>query len=58
MIPKIELRYSRIYDNKYRNSSLIQKNLKKKKKIYPSMKKIESYTKVVKKVWKKKENQF
>jgi len=55
MVPKIELRYSRIHDDRYRNSSLIQKNLKKKKKTYPSMKKIESYTMAVKKVWKKEE---
>ncbi|MAG79097.1 hypothetical protein CMI40_01850 [Candidatus Pacearchaeota archaeon] len=53
MIPKIIFRYSRIYDQKFRDSKLIQKNLIKRNHKYPSIKKIENYIKKIEKLWKK-----
>ncbi len=51
MIPKIEFRYSRIYDEGYRNSSVITKFLKEKNKSYPSHKKLILYSEKVNKDW-------
>lgn len=45
MIPKIVLRYSWVYDEQWKNSS-------KKKKRYPSPKRIERFVKKVEKLWR------
>ena len=58
MIPQIEFRYSRVYDEKYRLSKSIQKYLKEKNKEYPSRKEIEDYIRKVKKLWKKEEKKI
>lgn len=53
MIPKIEFRYSGIYDGKYRNSKQTQKYLKEKNQDYPSKEKILKYIKSIEKLWEK-----
>jgi hypothetical protein len=54
MIPKIEFRYSDIYDRKYKESKKTKENLKKKNKTYPSRNNILNYIEDVKKLWDKK----
>ena len=54
MIPKIEFRYSKIYDEKYRNRKFIQDYLKEKGDKYPSVKQVQSYVKKVEKLWRGK----
>lgn len=53
MIPKIEFRYSGIYDKRYRESLSINENLKKMNLVYPSVNKIKNYIVKVEKIWKK-----
>ncbi|MFH1503651.1 MAG: hypothetical protein ABIE36_03265 [Candidatus Diapherotrites archaeon] len=52
MIPKIEFRYSDIYDRRYRESKDIQTRLKKKKQEYPSRKEIVKYMNKAERLWK------
>ena len=54
MIPKIEFRYSQIYDEGYRNSKKIAKFLKERNKKYPSYEKLISFSEKVDKYWKEK----
>lgn len=54
MTPKIEFRYSEIYDRKYRESKQTQKYLKEKKQEYPSREEILNYIEEVKRLWNKK----
>jgi len=58
MIPKIEFRYSWIYDQNYSRYLWVQKALKKQKRKYPSYKKIEKYIKSIEKIWKKHESKI
>jgi len=58
MIPKIEFRYSDVYDRNYRDSKKIQEYLKNKNEEYPSRKEIIDYTKKVEKLWRKKEKKI
>src|SRR3989344_1287100 len=51
MIPKIEFRYSWIYDEGYRNSSRIRDMLKEKNRVYPSKRKIENYIAAITPLW-------
>ncbi len=51
MIPKIEFRYSDIYDRGFRESKFIQSYLKKKGQEYPSKKEILRYVEKAKKLW-------
>lgn len=53
MIPQLEMRYSYIYDNGYRNSPSIKKYLKKINKSYPSREQIMIFIKKLNKEWKK-----
>ena len=53
MIPKIELRYSRIYDGVFRYSRDTKEFLKKKKGKYPSEIEIKKYIENVKPLWRK-----
>lgn len=52
MIPKIEFRFSDVYDRRYRESKFIQEYLKKKKQTYPSREEILKYMKKAEKIWK------
>lgn len=56
MIPKIEFRYSWVYDDSYRSSPRIQKVLKEQGKNYPSPQKIKKYIERVEPLWKKIES--
>jgi len=56
MIPKVEFRYSWVYDDKYRDSPLMKRFLKKNKQKYPSEKIIIDYTQRIEKIWKKEGN--
>lgn len=58
MIPKIIFRYSWIYDRRYRESKMMKKFLKKRKEIYPSIKKISQYIEAIEKLWKKDEKRI
>ena len=58
MIPKIEFRYSKVYDRHYRESAEIKKHLKEKKQEYPSGKETKYYMKKVEKIWRKKEKEI
>lgn len=58
MISKIRFRYSWIYDQGYRNSQRIQKNLKKQGKKYPSIRTILNYIKKIEPLWRKSENKI
>lgn len=58
MIPKVEFRYSEVYDRMYRESTDMQSYLKKKKRKYPSREKILNYANKVEKLWKKYEKQI
>lgn len=51
MIPKIDFRYSRIYDSGYKNSPHIIKILKKKRREYPSQEKIKTYISQIERLW-------
>ena len=51
MIPKIEFRYSWVYDNRYRESKKLQDILKKQGKTYPSPEKIGKYIERIKQIW-------
>lgn len=53
MIPKIEFRYSSVYDRNYRNLKYIQNYLKEKNQKYPSKKEILFYIEKSKKLWEK-----
>jgi len=53
MIPKIEFRYSDIYDRGYKESKRIQSFLKEKGREYPSEQKIERYIKGIAPLWNK-----
>jgi len=55
MIPKIEFRYSHIYDERYRNSPKTKKILKKRKATYHSYRTILNYIKKIEPIWKKHE---
>src|SRR3989344_537701 len=55
MIPKVIIKYSWIYDDKYRESGRIKEMLKEQNKKYPSRKKLINYTLAVSKLWKKDE---
>ncbi len=58
MIPKIELRYSRIYDEMFRYSKDTKEILKKKRKKYPAQSKIKKYIKEITPLWKKHEKEI
>jgi hypothetical protein len=51
IIPKIEFRYSEVYDRNYRESIEIKNILKEKNQEYPSKEEIFAYMKKVKKLW-------
>ena len=53
MIPKIEFRYSSIYDEKYKNNERIIESLKKENRQFPSEKEISDYIKKIEIIWKK-----
>ena len=55
MIPKVIIKYSWIYDDKYRESGRIKEMLKEQNKKYPSRKKLIDYTLAVSKLWEKNE---
>ena len=54
MIPKIEFRYSDVYDRNYRNSKFIQNYLEEKNQKYPSKKEILNYIKKAENIWEEK----
>ncbi len=54
-MPKIEFRYSGVYDDSYRNRTKINELLKERGKTYPSVKKIRLYIERVRKLWQKRE---
>jgi len=56
--PKIEFRYSWIYDQRYRNSSKIKKYFEKIGKTYPSSIEIQKYIKSVEVLWKKQDKKI
>ncbi|NCN86884.1 hypothetical protein GW932_03545 [archaeon] len=58
MNPKIEFRYSDVYDRNYRESKFIQKYLKEKNQTYPDKKEILEYIKKVEKLWNKKSEEI
>ena len=58
MIPKIEFRYSDVYDRNYRESKSIQNYLKKRKEKYPSRKEIIRYMKKGEILWRKFEKKI
>jgi hypothetical protein len=51
--PKIELRYSGVYDEKYRNNGSVQSHLAKIDEAYPTPDQVVAYKKSVEKDWKK-----
>lgn len=53
MIPKMEFRYSWIYDIRLRDSPILKRKLKKQGKSYPSERKILNYIKEIEKIWKR-----
>ncbi|MCA9485843.1 MAG: hypothetical protein KC506_03300, partial [Nanoarchaeota archaeon] len=53
MIPKIEFRYSGVYDNKFRSNPRIQKSLKQSKLKYLSPKEITKFSGEIAEEWKK-----
>jgi hypothetical protein len=55
-IPKIEFRYSNVYDNRYRESPLLQKKLEEKNESYPTSKEITNYIGKVEPLWRRKES--
>ena len=57
-VPKIEFRYSWIYDWRYRNIPKIKEFLKKEGKNYPSETKIKNYIKIIEKRWKEYEKKI
>jgi hypothetical protein len=58
MIPKIEFRYSSVYDRNYRESKSIQKYLKKRNEEYPSREEVIKYMKKAEKLWRKSEKKI
>ena len=58
MVPKIEFRYSDVYDRNYRESEKIQKYLEKRKEKYPDRKEIINYIKKAEKLWRKEEKKI
>ena len=52
MKPKLEFRYSRVYDDRFR------KNFESKNEKYPSIKKIIAYKRGIEKIWKKEGNKI
>ena len=55
MIPKVEFRYSDVYDRCSRNSSDVQSYLRDRNQAYPSKKEIIDYMKKLEKLWRKQE---
>lgn len=58
MIPRIEFRYSWIYDERHRGKPLIKKQLEIDNKKYPSSKEIINYKKKIESLWKKQGNKI
>jgi len=58
MIPKIEFKYSWIYDEYFRVDPRVKKFLKEVKREYPSYNETLNYIKKIKPVWKKHENKI
>ena len=52
-IPRVEFRYSQVYDEKYRKNKELMKFLRKKRDKYPSQKKIIKYKRKIEKIWVK-----
>lgn len=57
-MPKIEFRYSDVYDRGYRESDFIRKHLEEKNQKYPSREEIINYTKKAERLWRKVENKI
>jgi len=58
IIPKIEFRYSEVYDRNYRESTDIKNILKEKNQEYPSREEILEYIKKVKKLWEEQNEEI
>lgn len=58
MIPKIEFRYSWIYDQSYSRYLWVQKALEEQERNYPTYKQIDKYIKSIKKIWEKEETKI
>jgi hypothetical protein len=58
MIPKIEFRYSDVYDRHYRESKSIQEYLKERNEEYPSKEEVLNYMKKVERLWRKIEKEI
>lgn len=58
MMPKVEFRYSYIYDELFRNSILLNKIIKQSKRTYPSSAEIIKFMNELEMVWKKEGNKI